>query len=88
MGLKSILAPMKSELLPGVAYSVIVGTFLLSLRVPIYRDEAILVENRIAPILNRLPTQEGIGHVVNDIPDVGSVAHAGIGDCDYVPACP
>ena len=32
-----------------------------------------------------LPTQEGIGLVVNDIPDVGRVACARVGDCDYVP---
>ena len=32
-----------------------------------------------------LPAQEGIGHIVNDIPDVACVARAGIGNCDYVP---
>jgi len=60
----------------------------LSLRVPIYRDEAISVENRIAPILDRLPVQEGIGLFVNDIPGVERVALARIGDRDYVPHHP
>ena len=73
--------------MPGAASFVIGGTFILSRRVPIYRDEAIWVENRIALILNRLPAQEWIGHVINDIPDVGRVARARIRDRSYVPAC-
>jgi hypothetical protein len=32
----------------------------------------------------RLPGQEGVGLVVNDIPDVGRIARAKIGDCDSV----
>ena len=46
---------------------------LLSLQVPIYRDVAIWMENRTAPFL-RLPVQERVGHVVNDIPDIGGVS--------------
>lgn len=59
---------------------------VLSLRVPIYRDEAISLDNRIGLISSGLPAQEGIGHVVNDIPDVGWVARSRIDDWDYVPA--
>jgi hypothetical protein len=69
-------------------------TSYMSLRIPIYRDEATLVENRIAPLtvpsviaspdlsgrgnlvvkgklppfLNRLPAQEWICNVINDVP--------------------
>jgi len=32
----------------------------------------------------RLPAQEGIGHSIDDIPDVGGVSRA-VSDCDYVP---
>jgi hypothetical protein len=45
-------------------------------------------EKRDASVLDRLPAQEGIGHIINDIPDISGVACARIGDCDYVPACP
>jgi hypothetical protein len=63
------------------------GMLLLSLRDPIYRDEAIWVENRIAPILDRLPAQEGVGHSIDDIPDIGGVTCARTAHCDYVPRC-
>ena len=33
----------------------------------------------------RLPAQEGISCIVDDIPDVGRITRARIGDCDYVP---
>ena len=46
--------------------------------------EAISLGKRAALFL-RLPAQEGIGLVVNDIPDVGRVVRARIGDCDYIP---
>jgi hypothetical protein len=39
------------------------------------------------PLFYELPAQEGIGHVVNDIPDVGGVSLVP-SDCDYVPPCP
>jgi len=45
-----------------------------------------LVVKRVDPLL-RLPAQEGISLVVNDIPDVGGVGLARF-DCDDVPACP
>jgi len=35
----------------------------------------------------RLPAQEGIGLVVNDVPDVRRISCLRIGDCDYVPHC-
>ena len=35
---------------------------------------------------NGLPSQEGIGHSIEDIPDVGVVSLVQ-GDCDYVLAC-
>jgi hypothetical protein len=36
-------------------------------------------------LLYRLPAQEGIGHVVNDIPDICRISCVGISDCDYIP---
>jgi hypothetical protein len=33
----------------------------------------------------RLPAQEGISCIVDDIPDVGGITQARIGDCGYVP---
>jgi len=47
-----------------------------------------LEENRIAPILDRLPAQEGIGLIINDVPNVERLACTRVGDCDYIPACP
>ena len=35
--------------------------------------------------LLRLPAQEGVSCVVNDIPDVCRITQARIGDCGYVP---
>ena len=46
--------------------------------------EAISLGKRAAPFL-QLPAQEGIGLVVNDIPNICGVAYARIGDCDYIP---
>jgi hypothetical protein len=48
--------------------------------------QAIAQVKRAASFL-QLPAQERIGHVVNDIPCIRSVARARIGDSDYVPAC-
>jgi hypothetical protein len=40
-----------------------------------------------APILDGLPAQERVGHVIDDIPDIGGLACAGIGNCGYGPRC-
>jgi len=48
--------------------------------------QAISQVKRAASFL-RLPAQEQIGHVVNNIPDVGRVAAVRIGDFDYIPLC-
>ena len=47
-------------------------------------DRSNLVGERVVLCL-RLPAQEGISCIVDDIPDVGGITHARIGDCDYVP---
>jgi hypothetical protein len=57
---------------------------LLLLRVPIYRDEAISLGKRVAPILNGLPAQERVGYSIDDIPDVGRVGLVQ-SDCGYIP---
>ena len=44
-----------------------------------------LVRKTDLPPFLRLPSQEGIGLPTNDIPDIGRVARAGTGDCDYIP---
>jgi hypothetical protein len=38
-------------------------------------------------VLNGLPAQEGVGRIVNDIPNVACVAVVGIADTDYIPRC-
>ena len=44
----------------------------LSLRVPACRDVAISLWSN-SPVLDGLPAQEGIGHSINDVPDVDRV---------------
>ncbi len=73
-------------LLPGVASLILWAPFPLSLRGG-EATEAISLESKWLPVLDRLPAQKRIGHSIDDIPDIGRVAHASIGDCGYVPAC-
>jgi len=60
-----------------------------------YRPPVCAGDSQVIPInkrrrisLHRLPTQKRIGHSIDDIPDMGRVARAEIGDCHYLPACP
>jgi len=59
---------------------------IVQFRTIVYHS-ADLIVGTAAALGNGLPAQEGVGLPVNDIPGVGSIARARIGDCDYIPAC-
>jgi len=74
-------------LVPGVASAVIVRQFYLVITMGEAPKQS-WWKIELPPFLNGLPAQEGIGLVINYVPDVGRVAHARIRDRSYVPACP
>jgi hypothetical protein len=71
-----------------VFYSVATNqnTRFVRFRTIVYRSADLIIQTAAA-LGNGLPAQERISLTSNDIPDVRGIARAGIGNCNYVPAC-